>query len=55
MESFKGYITEMASQQGFQYEVNAANALRPLGIVPDNFSPAGAGHDQPDLMIQKNG
>lgn len=45
----------MASQQGFQYEVNAANALKPLGIVPDNFSPAGAGHDQPDLMIQKNG
>jgi len=55
MDSFKGYISEMAAQQGFQYEKNAADALKPLGIVPGNFSPAGAGHDQPDLMIQKYG
>lgn len=43
------------AQQGFQYEVNAANALKPLGIVPKTFTPAGAGSDIPDLMIQRNG
>lgn len=42
----------MAAQQGFQYEVNAANVLKPLGLVPKNFVPAGAGHDQPDLMLE---
>jgi hypothetical protein len=42
----------MAAQQGFQYEVNAANVLKPLGFVPKNFVPAGAGHDQPDLMLE---
>lgn len=42
----------MAAQQGFQYEVNAANVLKPLGFVPKNFIPAGAGHDQPDLMLE---
>ena len=42
----------MAAQQGFQYEVNAANTLKPLGFVPKNFVPAGAGHDQPDLMLE---
>lgn len=42
----------MAAQQGFQYEVNAANMLKPLGLVPKNFIPAGAGHDQPDLMLE---
>jgi hypothetical protein len=41
----------MAAQQGFQYELNAAEALKPLGLVPKNFKPAGAGHDQPDLML----
>lgn len=57
MQSFKGYISEMAvtAQQGFQYEVNAVNALKPLGIVPKNFKPAGAGSDIPDIMLQKNG
>jgi hypothetical protein len=49
----------MAAQQGFQYEINAANVLKPLGFVPKDFRPAGAGHDQPDLMLlykkQKSG
>lgn len=51
---FKTFLTE-ASQQGFQYEKNAAAALKPLGVVPDNFTPAGAGSKVPDLMIMKNG
>jgi len=42
----------MAAQQGFQYEVNAAKLLKPLGFVPKNFVPAGAGHNQPDLMLE---
>lgn len=42
----------MAAQQGFQYEVNAANILKPMGFVPKDFVPAGAGHNQPDLMLQ---
>ena len=42
----------MAAQQGFQYEINAADTLKPMGYVPKNFVPAGAGHDQPDLMLQ---
>jgi hypothetical protein len=52
MKSFKGYIVEVA-QQGFQYEVNAAKVLKPLDIVPTNFTPAGAGSDQPDLLIKR--
>ena len=51
MKSFRSYIVEVA-QQGFQYEKNAADALKPLGIVPSKFTPAGAGHDQPDLLIK---
>jgi hypothetical protein len=42
----------MAAQQGFQYEINAAKILKPMGLVPKNFVPAGAGHDQPDLMLE---
>lgn len=42
----------MAAQQGFQYEINAANILKPMGLVPKSFKPAGAGHDQPDLMLE---
>jgi hypothetical protein len=42
----------MAAQQGFQYEVNAAEVLKPMGLVPKTFKPAGAGHDQPDLMLE---
>ena len=42
----------MAAQKGFIYEENTAAFLKPEGIVPQNFMPAGAGHDQPDLMIQ---
>lgn len=45
----------MAAQQGFEYEKNAANVLKPLGIVPKNFIPAGAGSDQPDLMLEHKG
>ena len=41
----------MAAQQGFQYEINAAKVLKPMGLVPKDFVPAGAGHDQPDLML----
>lgn len=42
----------MAAQQGFQYEINAVNLLKPMGFVPKNFQPAGAGSDQPDLMLK---
>jgi len=42
----------MAAQQGFQYEINAAKVLKPLGFVPKNFTPAGAGSNQPDLMLE---
>lgn len=42
----------MAAQQGFQYEINAAKILKPMGLVPKAFVPAGAGHDQPDLMLE---
>lgn len=45
----------MAAQQGFQYEINASDTLKPLGFVPKNFKPAGAGHDQPDLLIYAKG
>ena len=45
----------MAAQKGFIYEENTADFLKPAGIVPQNFMPAGAGHDQPDLMIQFKG
>lgn len=57
MQNFKGFILGEAitAQQGFQYEVNAVNALKPLGIVPKSFRPAGAGSDIPDIMLQKNG
>lgn len=45
----------MAAQQGFQYEINAANVLKPMGFVPQNFKPAGAGSEQPDLMLLHHG
>jgi len=43
------------AQQGFQYEINACNLLKPMGFVPESFKPAGAGHNQPDLMLQYKG
>lgn len=43
------------AQQGFQYEENAAEVLKNMGIVPKNFVPAGASHDQPDLMLEHKG
>lgn len=45
----------MAAQQGFQYEKNAADLLKPMGFVPKDFIPAGAGSDQPDLMLLYKG
>lgn len=42
----------MAAQQGFEYEKNAAAELKKYGLVPKTFIPAGAGHDQPDLMLE---
>jgi len=42
----------MAAQQGFLYEKNAAIELKKYGLVPKSFVPAGAGHDQPDLMLE---
>lgn len=45
----------MAAQQGFEYEKNAANVLKPMGLVPSTFMPAGASHNQPDLMLIHNG
>tara|TARA_R110001583_G_scaffold161742_1_gene313920 strand:+ start:137 stop:1042 length:906 start_codon:yes stop_codon:yes gene_type:complete len=42
-------------QQGYVYEKNAAAVLKLIGIVPQNFHPAGAGSDIPDLKIQKKG
>lgn len=58
MISLKRYIIEAASrraQQGFQYEINAADALKPLDVVPQNFVPARAGSKQPDLVIKRPG
>ena len=45
----------MAAQKGFIYEENAAKLLKPMGFVPKSFRPAGAGSDQPDLMLEYNG
>ena len=39
------------AQKGFIYEKNVSDFLKPIGLVPSNFKPAGAGHDQPDLML----
>jgi len=58
MQSLITYIGESTggtAQQGFQYEKNAVDVLKPLGIVPKDFRPAGAGSDIPDIMLQKNG
>jgi hypothetical protein len=44
----------MAAQQGFLYEQNAAKLLKEYKLVPMSFVPAGAGHDQPDLMLLYN-
>lgn len=54
MIGFQEFIIEVA-QKGFQYEINASDALKPLDIVPSNFRPAGSGSDQPDLLIKKPG
>jgi len=45
----------MAAQQGFVYEQNAAGLLKKLKIVPSSFTPAGASHDQPDLILEHKG
>ena len=43
------------AQQGFVYEQNTAKFLKPMGLVPKNFNPAGATSIQPDLMLQYRG
>lgn len=40
------------AQEGFVYEENVAKFLKPIGLVPKSFKPAGAGHGQPDLMLE---
>ena len=42
----------MTAQKGFVYEQNVAKYLKPIGLVPSNFTPAGSGSDQPDLMLE---
>ena len=54
IKRFASYLIE-APQQGFVYEKNTAEVLKKFNVVPNNFTPAGAGSDIPDLMIQKNG
>ena len=39
----------MAAQQGFEYEKNAINFLKPFGLSDGKF--AGASHDRPDIML----
>jgi len=41
----------MTAQQGFKYEENAAELLKQYNLVPSGFKPAGAGHDEPDLLL----
>lgn len=55
MRSFTNYIAESSSQQGFKYETNAAAVLKTYDIVPQTFTPAGAGSNQPDLIIKRPG
>ena len=45
----------MAAQRGFLYEENAAKILKPMGFVPKSFKPAGAGSNQPDLILSYGG
>jgi hypothetical protein len=42
----------MSAQQGFEYEKNVAKILKEFGLVPKTFTPAGASHDQPDLLLE---
>ena len=51
----------MAAQRGFVYETNTSNYLKtvvtensPHGVVLQNFSPASAASDRPDIMINFN-
>jgi hypothetical protein len=48
-------VVESSSQQGFAYERNAAEVLKTYDIVPQFFTPAGAGSNQPDLIIKRPG
>jgi hypothetical protein len=54
-ENYHQKENNMAAQQGFVYEENACDFLKPMGLVPEKFKPAGAGHNQPDLMLLVNG
>lgn len=42
------------AQQGFVYEQNTVAFLKPYKLVPKSFTPAGASHDQPDLLLDYN-
>lgn len=57
MKNFKTFLESYSpireAQQGFTYEKNAAEALKKLDFVPKDFVPAGASHNQPDLMIKR--
>ena len=56
MKKFIQFIREeKTAQQGFKYETNAVAALKKFGVVPNDFTPAGAGSDIPDLYIQRPG
>lgn len=46
-------VLEKKSQQGFEYEKNVTKILKPLGIVPRGFNPAGA-TAKPDVLLQHN-
>ena len=48
-------MASASAQKGFLYEKNAAAYLKDIGLCPKNFVPAGAGHDQPDLMLLYKG
>lgn len=43
----------MAAQQGFEYEKNAINFLKPFNLCDGKF--AGASHDRPDIMLTVRG
>lgn len=55
MRDFDDTDVETSSQQGFRYEKNASDVLKTYDIVPQTFTPAGAGSNQPDLIIKRPG
>jgi len=55
LKSFKTFLSEGQVQKGFEYEKKAVAELKKLKFVPDDFMPAGAASDKPDLVITKGG